>query len=514
MVCLLSLVWMSGCSHEPEIIPPVVTISTDHTSIKANNKDQAIFKVTVDGIETTSSVVITEKNRNTPVEGMSFSTDSAAVYTFFATYQNVKSNEISIDAVEIEVILTVDKHTIKANNKDMVTFTVKADDEIVTSSATIMQMESAEWVVPEAGFSTGIPGTYTFSAIYNEKRSNEIQIDASAVVVTLSVDKPSIKANNWDKSVFTVKADSENVTSSAVIMQKNNGMALEKNEFLTDVSDTYTFYAIYEGGQSNEAEVEATYVTLAFLQGYSIAEITSTSCPNCVLMTEELRQLQQTLPGQIHLIALHPYGKYCYSDLAGALGELAVQFVDNVNTNAPPLAIVDLYDPVRLHVSDTRRYFADALRRTTFARDRASLTGMAVKSATNGSNIDFEVSVKTIKTDSYHFFAFIVEDSIINKQMLGEYQSDPYHVFNNVATYHLTEGDPYQGVNLGIVTAGNETTRSFSIDTNNFKTGRNVNLANCRIVCYTLRSKDGSHFFVDNVTNCPVNGSVRYLYER
>ena len=515
---------MYGCEGDQKIKQgAIVTISTDKTSIIADNKDKVFFTVTVDGNNITSPVVITEKNTNIPVEGMSFSTDSAATYTFYAVYDNIKSNEIRIDATDIEIKLSVDTKTIKANNKDHATFTVEADGEDVTSSATIIQVETQETVIAGSGFHTKIPGVYTFYATYDGKTSNEIQVNASAVVVSLSVDKSSIKADNWDKSTFTVKACDEDVTASAVITQltKHSDKILENREFLTDEAGKYTFFATYEDVKSNEVNIEATSVNLAFLRGHAIFEVTSTACPVCMVMTEELEAFRQSRPpGRIHLVALHPSGKYCDSDLAGALAATAVSFVDNINTNyaSPPWALVDIYNVVNIKINVlgeyvTQRYLTDALTNAANGRGGVSLTGMAVQSAVNGRKIEFEVGLKTKKTDNYRFFAFVVEDGVVNRQALGG-AVDPNHIFNNVATYQLTEGDPFWGVSLGTIIVGNETTRSFSIDTGTFRTGRNVNLDNCRIVCYTLRSDDGRYYFIDNVTSCPVNGSVRYLYER
>ena len=511
--CIVALLWMNGCSDEPESI--VVNISTNKTSIKANNKDKAIFSVTVDGVDVTSSVTIIQKNQNTLVDGMSFSTDSAATYTFFATYNNAQSNEISIDAVDIEVILIADKQAIKANNKDIVAFSVIADNEDVTSSAQIIQVESSESLLE---FHTDIPGDYTFYAQYNGIKSSEIHIDASAIIVSLSVDKTSIEANNRDKATFSVMAEGEDVTSSAVIMQrivKQNYKALDNNEFLTDIPDYYAFYADYEGMKSDEVVVEATYVELAFLRGYSIVNITSNVCSLCPLMTEELEKLKKTYDhDRIHVISFHPFGKYCTSELAGALAQTAINFVDKVERPAPPLAIVDLYDPVGLQKRDTQTPLKRALDRATLTRDRVSTTGMAVQSTMNGNTIDFVVRFKTIKTDTYRFYAFIVEDGVVKRQAMNEGPVDDNYIHNNVATYQLdVNGDPYLGVNLGTLREGYETPHAFSINTDLINTGRNVNFDNCRIVCYTLRSNDGVNYFVDNVTTCPVNGSVRYLYE-
>ena len=520
---IIPIICMCGCSDKPEL--PEIKISADKTSIIANNKDQTIFTVTVDGEDMTSSVIITQTGKTTPVEGISFSTDLAGSYTFYATYHDIQSNEISIDAIDIDIDIVLiineqlnspsETHTIKANNKDMASFSVKADEEDVTPYATIIQAEATDSIISDAGFYTKIPGSYTFYAMYDGKKSNEVRIDASAVALSISVDKTSIIANNSDRATFTVEADGENVTSSAVIMQKSNryDIILDSPEFLTDEAASYSFYALYDNTKSNETSVEATFVELAFLGSYSIIEIASNTCPNCPLMTAELKKIQQALPGRIHVITLHPFGQYCYSELAGALAETANGFAERANTlpPPPPVAMIDLHDAVNLYPTITFQQLDAALKRATFARDRVSLTGMAIQSTAYNNVIDFVVNIKTKKTGAYRFFAFIVEDGIVHRQILNDRTVDQNYVHNNVATFQLT-GDPLMGVDLGTILTGSEVSRNFLIHTD-IDTGRDVNLANCRIVCYTLRTNDGANYFVDNVTTCPVNGSVRYLYE-
>ena len=524
LLYIILTVCLFNCSDKPAIEPepPEVKLSADKTSIKANNKDETIFTVTVDGEEITSSVVITQSGNTIPVEGMHFSTDSAASYVFYATYHDIQSNEITIDAIEIEILLTVDKQTIKANNKDTVTFSVTADEDDVTSYSTIIQAEVADSIIVDSEFHTRTPGTYTFYALYEGKKSNEVRIDASAVILTLSVDKTTILANNSDKVTMTVMADDDNVTSeSMIILRSNKGeVLLESPEFLTDEASSYTFYAIYDNKKSNEIRVEAAFVELNFLRSYCIIEITSNTCANCPLLTEELKKKQQSLPGRIHLIAMHPFGSYCYSELAGALAPTANSFADRANTlpPPPPVAMIDLAYAVNLYPTITSRELDKALDRATLARDRVSLTGMAIESKVNDNNneIDFTVHFKTKETGVYRFFAFIVEDGIVHRQILSDRTVDYNYIHNNVGTYQLA-GDPFTGVNLGTIETTQEATRSFTIRTADFDMGKDrppVNITNCRIVCYTLRTNDGANYFVDNVTTCPVNGSVRYLYEK
>ena len=516
---LILLTLLFNCSEnggqEPAI--PKVTLSADKTTIKANHKDHAVFTVNVDGKAVTAEVTITQKGATSPLEGLNFSTDSVASYTFYATYHNIKSNEISIEAIPGEVVIVASHQQIKANNKDVVTFSVLEEGEDVTASAAVYQADSPDIALTAKGFSTGKPGTYTFYAMVDHIKSNEIQIEANAVIVTLSIDKTSIKANNQDKAIFTVDADGENVTAAATIMMKkeDGDEVIDGHEFVTDNAGTCTFYAVYEDIKSNEVTLQAEYVALTFLKGYMVANLTSTICKYCPSMNDELETFRQKYPRQIHVIAFHLYGKYCFSDLAGVLAQTAVSMADKVNVTPPPppLAIFDLYAYSYLWTSTTQKKLTEAFDKAQLMRDRVSLTGMALKSKVEGSLIEFEVRVKTIQAGDYRFFAFILEDGVIHRQTTID-GFIPDYVNNNVATYQLPEGEPFMGVSLGTVRPGTETIRSFAIDTAQFNVGRNVNIDNCRIVCYTLRTKDGSNYIVDNVTECSVKGSVSYLYEK
>jgi hypothetical protein len=503
--------------QEPAHVPEV-KLSTDKTTIKANNNDQVVFTVNVDGEAVTASVTIIQKGTSLPLEGFKFSTDSVASYTFYATYNDVKSNEISIEATAKEVVIAADHQAIKANNKDIVNFTVKMEGEDVTSKAVVYQVESPDIALTSKGFSSIKPGNYSFYAMVDNIKSNVIQVDANAVILTLSIDKKTIKANNRDKAIFTVAADGETVTNSANIFLKNEegegDEVIDGHEFVTDISGLNTFYAIYEGVQSNEVSLTSDYVELTFLKGYSVVHITSTICNVCPKMTNELATFKQKYP-QVHVIELHPNRKYCTSDLAGVLSETAVSMADKVDVTPapPPIAIFDLYETSHLWTTTTQRNLTDALDRAKLKRELVSYTGIALKSQVEGSRIQFEVKVKTNKTGDYRFFAFVLEDGVVNKQRTVD-GFDPNYVNNNLATYQLPGGDVFTGIGLGTLRPGEETTRQFVIDSEQINVGRKVNLANCHIVCYTLRTADGSNYIVDNVTECPVNGSVRYLYEQ
>ena len=510
---------ITGCSKDdaPKPLPPPpvnIEITADRLTIKANGKDSVKFVVTANEKEISSSVQILQKNDSTALSSLFFSTNKSGTYTFYTMHDGKKSNEISIEATHIPVSLSVDKENIKANNKDVATFTITADGEDVTNAATIYMVENTDSLITESSFSTKNSGSYTFYATYNDQKTNEINIEATSAILQLAVDKNSIKANNTEKVNFTVTADGENVTSASEIYLVND-TPINTTSFYTDEAAIYTFYAIYDGEKTtNEVQIEATYVELQFLMQYCIMQIASTTCPNCPRMAEEIKKYISWNKEIHHTIVFHPYGRYCNSALAGALASTSIQFGAIAGITEPPAGIVDLHGPFMLKPTTTQQQIIAAMNESTATRNWEAKTGIAIQSSVNNDLIDFTVHIKTTETNDYRFFAFVVEDHIIHEQSAyvdGEIVKIKDFEHNNVATYKI-EGDPLNGVPLGKIEKGKEATTAFSINTAEFNTNREVNFDNYRIVAYTLRMI-GDKYHIDNVTSCPVNGGVSYKYK-
>ncbi|MDR2139465.1 MAG: Omp28-related outer membrane protein [Tannerella sp.] len=266
----LILRMMLACSLFNTAEPLEIKIAVDKTVIKANGTDKAVFTVTANGEDVTSSAVISRKS--TPEEGgeygsstgSTFSTRVPDVYTFHASYEGQQSNEITVEATEVVLSITADRAAIKANDRDVVTFTVRADDEDVTDKATVVLAGEPETVLETGSFSTKTANAYTFYATYDGHKSNELAVEATAVVFSITADRAEIKANNRDVVTFTVRADDEDVTADAtIILAGEPETVLESNTFSTKTAETYTFYATCNGGKSNEISVEALPVILA-----------------------------------------------------------------------------------------------------------------------------------------------------------------------------------------------------------------------------------------------------------
>ncbi len=514
LVLLLYVVWsisLIGCSDKKkeEDIAVAVTLSANKTTIKANGKDSLTFTVKVDGKETASGVTVVPES-STQVSGLNklkFSTSETGTYSFYALYNGHKSNSITITATKVVIKLTADKTTIRPNGTDAIKFTVKADDKDVTSSAVIMMKGEVETTLDKNVFSTETSGIYTFYATYDGEQSDKLTIQSSTETVILTLDKNEIKADGKETVSFTIKADGKDVTNAAVLMQKSapDDIVFDGKHFKTVETGTYMFYAVYDSVKSKEVTLKATYIPLKFVKRHCVMQFASATCPSCPIMTQAINETVKKYVNRIEPVVFH-LEKHClnYPELYGVLGATA-EMLNPIRK--PAVALVDLHTKVNVYRTTTANRLSDAIYH--MATICPPQTGIALKSKETDGVIRFTADILTNQTDRYGFYAFVVEDSIIYGQIKGPEEVDLKYVHNNVATYKLSDDNPKTGIELGEIEAGKKLSRSYTIDTKVFKMKRNVKLENCRIVAYTVRVVNGV-YCIDNVTSCPINGSVDY----
>jgi hypothetical protein len=525
MLCMVLALCVWNCSDDkPDPTPPTppepaitVNLSADKTTIKANGADSVAFAVTDgDGAALAGAVIVctVEADKTDTISGLKFSTREAGTYAFHAVYKGTKSGEISIDAAAITVVLKADKATVKANGRDAVQFTILADGSDVTASAVVtMEAEGAPTTVLDGlAFATREPSVYTFYATFDGSKSDTVRIEALPVIYLLTVDKPSIAADARDAATFRVTVDDVDVSYLAAIVQTSvdtgEETTLRLPSFATDEYGQYRFQALYDGEKTNEIVVDATYAGLAFQMQYMVMDFTSTTCPNCTRMASIIDEVEAGMPGRLYRVAAHMGGLFCTSDLSGAMGQIANGLS---NDTYFPSATVELRYEEYQSATNTAIRLRAAINKATLARGSASETGIAIESNVNGADIEMTVKVKSVRTDNYRFFAFIVEDGIPYNQLItsdGGYETVVNYVHKDVMTYPLSADDPRQGLDFGRVTKGKSTVRTFTVHTDGFNTKRTVNLSKCRIIAYTLRANG----IIDNVVNCPVNGSIPYRY--
>lgn len=259
---------------------PVITLSVDKNEISANGIDVAKFRVICnDEDDVTKQARIFFADTNKELGAASFSTKVPDTYTFYATYDDAKSEIITVEAVDnndennaVVLKLTVDKTSILADGVDSAVFSVSADGTVLSDNYQILNVADNSFVA-NGVFTTTEAGVYTFVALYDKAVSNEIVVEAQVVeypdpVVELKADKTSIAANGVDKVTFVVLVDGVDMTSESLIINQNSNETLNGNTFTSENAGEYVFKAEYNGFQS-----ESVTITVNEVQVYSPGDL-------------------------------------------------------------------------------------------------------------------------------------------------------------------------------------------------------------------------------------------------
>ena len=306
---------------------PIITLSVDKSEIAADGKESATFKIiSIDKHnneeDVTNECQIFFSDSKLELGATSFSTTEPNTYSFYATYEDAVSNNVTVTAIEVEeepedpetpedpqdpqepqdpeeptespIILSASKTSIANDGKDNIIFTVMQDSLEITSQTKIYVGDTK---LKLNIFTSTTAGTYTAYAMKGELKSNEITITVEdenenpsepedpeipeepeqpepEKPITLTASTTNITANGTDAVTFTVMQENNDVTSQSNIFI--NGGKLNGNKFTTYTAGTYTAYAQKNDAKSNEITIYVEAVadmgkTIVFADGVSIS---------------------------------------------------------------------------------------------------------------------------------------------------------------------------------------------------------------------------------------------------
>ncbi|MBE6176867.1 MAG: hypothetical protein E7146_07735, partial [Rikenellaceae bacterium] len=241
----------------------------------------ATFAVNYNGTDVTSSATIYLAENDEAIEGNTFTTDESGTYTFYAKYQDEKSNNVAVTfntSIEEEsALLTVEPASIVADGVEKAVFTLTQNDQPITEYE--LYNADGDVKLDAKEFTTTEVGAYTFYALYNGEKSNSVAVTARMKIIEeekpieLVATELTIKANGVDATKFTVTQDGANVTDKSTIYV--NESILNGNRFITTTPGTYTVYAVKGEQKSNELtitaeEVTSTGKTIVFADGVTL----------------------------------------------------------------------------------------------------------------------------------------------------------------------------------------------------------------------------------------------------
>ena len=262
-----------ACETEPAapVVEQTLQLSADNTQIYADGTQTATFTVKDSTGEAVEGATIYFADTNEALEGNTFKTKYVGTYTFYAQKGNNKSNTITIEALEVTaetkvVTLSVAPTSIVADGQSAAVFSTTCNGEAV--EATVYNAANNTALTTNA-FTTTTEGEYTFYALYEGVRSNDVKVTATPKqeeptptpkAITIAASASTFKANGVDGVTFTVTEEGgADVTSTSMIFI--DGSRLQGYKFMTTTPGTYTAYAERGGIKSNEITITAEEVT-------------------------------------------------------------------------------------------------------------------------------------------------------------------------------------------------------------------------------------------------------------
>ena len=273
LFALVAMLGIIACETEPAapVVEQTLQLSADNTQIYADGTQTATFTVKDSTGEAVEGATIYFADTNEALEGNTFKTKYVGTYTFYAQKDNNKSNTITIEALEVTaetkvVTLSVAPTSIVADGQSAAVFSTTCNGEAVEATV----YNAADNTALEANaFTTTTEGEYTFYALYEGVRSNDVKVTATPKqeeptpapkAITIAASASTFKANGVDGVTFTVTEEGgTDVTSTSMIFI--DGSRLQGYKCMTTTPGTYTAYAERGGIKSNEITVTAEEVT-------------------------------------------------------------------------------------------------------------------------------------------------------------------------------------------------------------------------------------------------------------
>jgi hypothetical protein len=132
--------------------------------------------------------------------------------------------------------------------------------------------------------------------------------------------------------------------------------------------------------------------------------------------------------------------------------------------------------------------------------------------------VSVKAEIKAAVTDNYRIGAWLLEDGIYGKQANNGASGYDYNTHDNcirIADSKVT-GTDYTGYYLGEIKAGEK--KVFEFTPTNMILDKSWKAENCRLVIFiTTKGPESKYtlnnWYVNNVIECPLNGSVAYQYK-
>lgn len=261
---------------ENETVIKKVELILSKDKINADGNDFITFSAIGENVTGTAVIYVNEKK----IEGDKFSALKFGKYSFYATIEGIKSNQVTIEAVQkpVSVDFSVDKNMAFSDSIDTVFFTALIKD----AAGDIIEEKKADFYhgnkkLTDNSFKTDEPGMYFFRAVYEGIESKQISVTFKPKLfsIELSTQKNQITADGQEYLDFlTEYKDNKGNKIQGNSNLYMNGTLFSGNRFSTLTPGIYKFKSVSDEIVSNEITVKAGFpkIPLNIVETYPLNE--------------------------------------------------------------------------------------------------------------------------------------------------------------------------------------------------------------------------------------------------
>ena len=332
--------------------------------------------------------------------------------------------------------------------------------------------------------------------------------------ITLSADKTTIALGETVK--FTVMQEGVDVTASSTIYDPSMNK-LANGEFVAEATGTYSFFATKGGESSNYVYVTvmASVPTLPedtdvantkFNHRILVIDHTGINCPNCPLMTDNLRAFHKTeWANNYNEVTCHAGGHAGGDPANSPAANVVNQFYSP--SGYPTLNLNFYSGNVPNYYTDTFVVKMGDEFKKLIKKDGAD-AGIAVAVTGDSEMVYATVSVKAAVEQEYKVTAWLLESKIYGNQSGA---SEDYHKIYNYALRNV--GGSYSradisGDSVGVIKVGEYAETGFELPITSSK----WKVENMDVLIIVSAKDKTKRWEVVNTALCPVNSTVGYEY--
>ncbi len=334
--------------------------------------------------------------------------------------------------------------------------------------------------------------------------SDEVDIPTEVTgPITLTADKSVIEANGEDMVTFIVKdangidlTANEEYKKEIYFQDVTTDTYLERktNTFKAVVNGTHSFKAYYKDWVSEplEIKVQNRKNYEVFYRKIAVFKMTGTWCVNCPRMTAGLHAVEEEMPGRMVRMGFHASSSAAADPFhLNETGKIMSAF----GASGFPTCIYDLIDMS----SNSGKTVIKELFNEHMMKYPATC-GIKINSAYNAATgkITVNASLKSNKGGTYDLVYALVQDGLTAQDAAEDVYD---YTVMGISPNYMKMSD----AKFTVAADKEHNAAEYTIE------AKGLDASKARVVIYALTRVDGKDR-VDNITECPINGSVDYKY--